>query len=282
MIEVRRQFAHVNGIKLHYREAGSGPALLLLHGWPQTSHAWRHVAERLASRYRIIAPDLRGLGDSSKPATGYDKKTVAADVIALAEHLGISRAHVMGHDWGAVVAFMMAATKPALVATCTVMEVVLPIDFPHVPALRREGGIWHLAFHTARDLPEALVSGRERVYFDWFFRGGAHDPSALGEDDVAEYVRAYSAPGGLRASFEWYRAMFDDMDDIAPFRTNQCAVPAMAIGAAQSFGTMTAKSFSAVFADVRGETIDRCGHWIPEEQPDALVALFSNFVEGRQ
>jgi pimeloyl-ACP methyl ester carboxylesterase len=155
----------LDDVRLHYVTAGSGDPVLLLHGWPQTWFEWRRVIPALASRYTVIAPDMRGIGDSSRPVGGYDKRTVANDIYQLVHKLGLEKIFLVGHDWSGPVAYAYACAHPAEVRKLVILDVTIPGGaWEKFPQITRRGGIWHLAFHSVRDLPEALVAGRERTY----------------------------------------------------------------------------------------------------------------------
>ena len=189
--------AKLDGVTLHYVVSGRGPAVVLLHGWPQTWYEWRHIIPALAERYTVIAPDLRGLGDSSRPETGYDKKTVANDVWQLVNgKLGHERFFVVGHDWGGPTAYALAAAHPEAVTRLAILDVVIPGDGGD---FSQGGRRWHHQFHLTPDLPEALTEGRERLYLSWFYRTFGHRPDAISEADIDEYLRTYTQPGAMRA-----------------------------------------------------------------------------------
>ncbi|MFB6172194.1 MAG: alpha/beta fold hydrolase [Haloarculaceae archaeon] len=267
--------AYVNGVELHYVQAGSGPPLVLLHGWPQTWYEWRHVIPQLAEEYTVVAPDLRGMGDSEKPQTGYDKRTVADDVRALVHHLGFEEIALVGHDWGMPTAYAYAARYGDEVPALAVLEAGLP-------GIREDFDdrlMWHIRFHGVRDLPELLVAGREREYLAWFYREGAYDPAAVDADARAEYVRCYSAPGGLRGGFEHYRAYRTDAEHNHEHAEQDLEMPVLALGGEASFGEIPIDDMRAVAADVEGEVVERAGHWIPEERPDYFVDRLAAFLD---
>ncbi len=276
---VEHHTADLPAVRLHYLAAGDGPALVLLHGWPQSSHEWRHLLPTLAARYRVIAPDLRGLGDSGRPVGGYDKMTVAADLRALLrDQLGISQAAVVGHDWGGAVAYALAAQDRALVTRLAILDMLLPgIDVPGLgpDALSR---YWHFAFHGVRDLPELLIAGRERAYIAWFFRNFAYNPRAIAEADVDEYARCLAQPGALRAGFEYYRAVAQDAADFAAAAREPLRIPVLALGGERSIGAAVKLCMQQVARDVRGGVMARAGHWLAEEQPQALLDALTAFL----
>lgn len=267
--------AYVNGVELHYVRAGEGPPLLLLHGWPQTWYEWREVIPPLAEEYTVIAPDLRGMGDSGKPRGGYDKRTVADDTRELVHELGFEEVTVVGHDWGMPTAYAYAARYREEVQALAVMEAMLP----GVREDDKLGMLWHVRFHQVRDLPERLVSGNEETYLKWFYREGAYDPSAIDREALDEYVRSYSAPGGLRGGFEYYRAYEEDAEHNEEHTQKDLEIPVLALGGEASFRSMPVQDMEAVATDVDGEVVERAGHWIPEERPDYLVERLRGFLE---
>jgi pimeloyl-ACP methyl ester carboxylesterase len=272
--EFEHRNASLDGVRLHYVIAGDGPPLVLLHGWPQTWYEWRHVIPALAEEYTVIAPDLRGMGDSDRPLTGYDKRTVADDVRALVHRLGHERIRLVGHDWGMPTAYAYAARYRDEVEALAVLEAGLP-------GIREDEKehLWHTRFHGVQDLPERLVSGRERLYLSWFYREGAYDPSAVDDAARDEYVRCYSAPGGLRGGFEYYRAYETDAEHNAEHAETPLELPVLALGGAASFRSLPIHDMEAVATDVEGEVVERAGHWLPEERPDYLVDRLKSFFE---
>src|SRR5215510_11921794 len=267
--------AKIKDVRLHYVRAGHGDPVVLLHGWPQTWYQWRKIIPALAERYTVIAPDLRGLGDSSKPADGYDKRTVAADIYELVRQLGFERVFLVGHDWGGPVAYAYACAHPKDVRKLVALDTAIPgaafeqafLTLPHA---------WYFRFQMVRDLPEALISGRERMYLSWFYRM-AYNPTAISEEDIDEYVRCYSAPGGMRAGFEYYRAIFTDLEHNNVNARTKLAMPVLALGGERGFGEMTLRSMQVVAENVRGGLIEQCGHWIAEERPDYLFEQLVSF-----
>jgi pimeloyl-ACP methyl ester carboxylesterase len=274
--------ARVNDVTLHYVICGQGEPVVLLHGWPQTWYEWRKIMPALAERYTVIAPDLRGLGDSSKPAGGYDKRTVAEDIYQLVRRLGFERIFLVGHDWGGPVAYAYAAAHPSDVRKLVILDVGIPgAGLEQLLTFRKSGSIWHVQFHYVRDLPEALVTGRERTYLSWFYRVGAYNPNAIPGEAIDEYVRCYSAAGGLRAGFEYYRAIFTDVEHNAEYAKSKLKMPVLALGGDRGYGELPLRSMQQLAEDVRGGVIERCGHWIPEERPEYLVNELLRFFAER-
>jgi len=268
---LKHAYADVGDVTLHYVTAGQGPAVVLLHGWPQTWYMWRDIIPRLAARYRIIAPDLRGLGDSSRPADGYDKKTLAEDIWRLAHDvLHEQRLYVVGHDWGGPTAFALAAQHREAVRRVAIFDVPVPGDGTPIFFNNR----WHHGLHWEADLPEALTAGREEVYLGFFYRTWGARPDAISEEAQREYLRAYRQPGAMRAGFNFYRAMRQDVVDNEGFiAQGKLQMPVLCFGGAHGRGRgMSAiESWRRVATDVRGGVVENCGHWIPEERPQWVV-----------
>jgi pimeloyl-ACP methyl ester carboxylesterase len=274
--------ATVNGIQLHYVIGGHGDPIVLLHGWPETWHAWHKVMPALAKNYTVIAPDLRGLGDSSKPPTGYDGKTVAEDIYQLVNQLGFKTILLVGHDWGTQVAYSYAAAHPTGVKRLAVMELTIPgFAPPGRPPL------WWGIFHQTPDVPEALVQGKELIYLSWFLHNLAYNPAAITQADINEYVSHYSAPGGMRAGFEYYRAFPQDAIQNMNYSKTKLTMPVLALGGGYipTFGgniTMPTIIYGMkiLAQNVQGITVPNSGHFIPEEQPVFLVKSLNNFFSG--
>jgi pimeloyl-ACP methyl ester carboxylesterase len=271
--EVDHHHADLGDVRLHYVTAGAGFPVVLLHGWPQSWYEWRHIIPGLADRFRVIAPDLRGLGDSSRPADGYDKKTVGNDIWRLvSEVLGIGEFYLVGHDWGGPTAYAVAAAHPQAVRKLVILDVTIPGDGSQ--NISQGGRRWHHGFHQTLDLPEALVAGREDIYLGWFYRTYGARPDAIGERDVAEYLRVYRQPGALRAGFSYYRAIPRDIaDNAAVLARSKLPMPVLALGGDRSWGRglEVVESLRRMAADVQGGVIESCGHWMPEEQPAELL-----------
>jgi pimeloyl-ACP methyl ester carboxylesterase len=282
-VEISHHYAEIGEVMMHYVTAGSGPAVVLLHGWPQTWYEWRHIIPALAQKYTVIAPDLRGLGDTSRPLSGYDKRTVANDVWRLVtEKLGIREFYLVGHDWGGPTAFALASQHPDAVRRLVIIDVVIPGDGGDFS----EGGRrWHHQFHITPDLPEALVQGRERIYIDWFYKTFAYLPSAIGEADLDEFARTYSQPGAMRSGFAYYRAIDQDANDNAALLATgfRLPMPVLGIGGGVSYphgrgrGATVEASMKRVATNVRAVVVPEAGHFVPEEQPETVAKLLLDF-----
>ncbi len=282
LADTQHHHADLGDVNLHYVTMGDPNAVpvVLLHGWPQSWCAWRFVMPELAKSYRVIAPDLRGLGDSSRPLDGYDKKTIAHDVWRLLhEHLELTSFSLVGHDWGGPVGYALAAAHPQAVRKLAVLDVTIPGDGS--TNFSQGGKRWHHAFHQTVDLPEALIAGRESIYFTWFYRNWGHHSQVLSDEAIAEYVRVYSQPGALRAGFAYYRNLPRDMlDNQAIASSFKLPMPVLALGGNNSWGrgTEVLESLQRLGTDVHGGVIDNCGHWMAEEQPKALLAHLLPFL----
>ena len=279
-MQIEHQTLRLSRVALHVVTTGSGDPVVLLHGWPQTSYEWRKVMPPLAERYRLVVPDLPGLGDSSRPAEGYDKKTIARDLWEMCERLQLGCFHLVGHDWGGPTAFALACAQPASVRTLTILDVTIPGIGPDIS---QGGRRWHHAFHMTPDLPETLVQGREREYLSWFYREFCWQRGAIEEADVEEYVRCYSAPGALRAGFEYYRNIpRDQADNRALLESGfRLQMPVLALGGARAEargrGEEPLASLRAIATNVQGGALPDCGHFIPEEQPAMLAERLLRF-----
>lgn len=282
-INLQHHFADLEEMRMHYVTAGDGPPVVLLHGWPQTWYEWLSVIELISDRYTLIAPDLRGLGDSSRPAFGYDKKTIANDVWQLInDSLGIKEFRLVGHDWGGPVAFALAAAHRDAVTQLAIIDVAIPGDGS--ANISQGGRRWHHAFHQTLALPEALISGREEIYLGWFYQNYGATKNALHASAIAEYLRTYRQPGALHAGFEYYRNIpIDIANNEALIAEGKLTMPVLALGGTESWGRgmEVLESCRRVANDVCGGVIEGAGHWVPEEQPEALVAKLVEFFQFR-
>jgi len=272
----------VNGIKLHYVIGGHGDPVVLLHGWPETWYGWHKVMPPLAKNHTVIAPDLRGLGDSSKPPSGFDGKTVAEDIHQLVTHLGFKTIFLVGHDIGTQVAYSYAAVHPTEVKRLAVMELTIP---GFAPAGRMP--LWWVVFHQTPDVPEALVQGKEMMYLSWFYHGLTYNSAAITQAAINEYVSHYSAPGAMRAGFEHYRAFPQDAIQNQNYSKTKLTMPVLALqaGYIPVFGGNITRSaviygMKILAQNVQGITVPNSGHFIPEEQPVFLVKLLNNSFSG--
>lgn len=275
----------VNGVRLHYMTAGTGDPLYLLHGVPKTSYHWRHVIPLLTPHYTVIAPDLRGLGDSEHPTSGFDMQNMAEDIAQLATALGHDTFNLVGEDWGASTAYQLAAQYPERVNKLVYQEMVLPgyglEDYSFLTKENVESYVWlwHINFYSVPHFPELLITGREREYFSYFIKHETVNPAAITPDALDEYIRCYSSPGGLRSMFEIYRATLTDADQNHESAKTKLTMPVLAVGGEKFIGTDNERQMREVAEDVRGITFP-WGHQLAEECPDALAAAYLKFFRG--
>jgi pimeloyl-ACP methyl ester carboxylesterase len=279
-ITIQDRFATVNGVKLHYLVAGKGEPVLLLHGYAENSHMWRPLMVVLATSHTVIAPDLRGFGQSAKPMTGYDKKTMAQDIHALATKLGYKRSIVVGHDIGLMVAYAYAAQYPMEVDRIALMDAFLPGvgDWTTVWLLR---DLWH--FHFYGETPLKLVAGRERIYFEHFWNDFAADPKhSVPEADRQFYARSYAQPGAMRAGFEVFRAFEQDAKDFAEFAQIKLTMPMLVLSGEKAGGVFLIEQGKLVDTNVQGVIIKGSGHWLMEEARDQVIPQLVAFINKSQ
>jgi pimeloyl-ACP methyl ester carboxylesterase len=272
---IESRSAQVEGIGIHYLIAGHGPAVILLHGYTQTSRMWRPLMPKLVQKFTVIAPDLPGIGDSDIPKDGSDMKTAAIRIHALVKSLGISKARVVGHDIGLMVAYAYAAQFPAEVEKLVVMDAFLPgvagwelaYDNPN---------FWHFRFNGPT--PEALVAGREKIYFAYFWDDLAADKTrSLPVADREAYVAAYSRPRRMRAGWAYFAAWPDTARDFAQLAQTKLTMPVLSIAGEKASAAILSPQMKLVATDVTVIELKDTGHWLMEERPketmDALVAF---------
>jgi pimeloyl-ACP methyl ester carboxylesterase len=276
--------ATVNGIQMHYVIGGKGEPLVLLHGWPQSWYEWRHVMPALAQKYTVIAPDIRGFGDSSKPSTGYDGKTTAEDIYQLLSQLHFNKIFLVAHDVGGQTAFSYTAEHPNNVTKLVIMDFIYPGFFPQAFG---QNGPWWFAFHQVANLPDFLVDGKEREYISWFFKGLAYNPSAITDDDIDVYANNDKAPGAMRAGFEYYKAFPINAEQNKEIAKSPITTPVLALSGDvyPALGgdipdNLIYSSLVPLAKNVTGLTVRLSGHWIPEEQPQFLVDQLFKFFGG--
>jgi len=273
---INDRFTDVNGLKFHYLTAGKGDPVVLLHGYAQNSHMWRSLIPELAKTHTVIAPDLRGFGQSAKPTTGYEKKSMAQDIHALVTSLGVKKAILVGHDIGLMVAYAYAAQYPAEVQRIVLMDAFLPGvgDWTTVWLLR---DLWH--FHFYGEVPLKLVAGRERIYFEHFWNDFAADPKhSVSEADRRFYAAAYAQPGAMRAGFEVFRAFEQDAKDFAEFAQTKLAMPMLVLTGEKASGNFLIEQARLVDSNVEGVVIKGSGHWLMDEAPTQVIPQLVGFI----
>ncbi len=274
-----------NGIKQHYVTAGEGPPVYLLHGFPETCYGWRKQIPELAKSWTVVAPDLRGYGETEKPATGYDKRTMAMDVVALMEHLGHDRIVLVGHDRGARVATRFAKDHPDKLDRLVVMDnIPTRVVAETYDLAKARAGYWFFTFLAVPDLPEALIAGREREFLTHFYRTWSYNPQMLSPEEVDVYVRAYQQPGAVRGSCADYRAGGQDVAQDTEDRDTLIDCDVLALWGADFEAVGKAydvlEVWKTVAAHVRGVAIPECGHLCQEERPDVVNRELSAFLAG--
>jgi pimeloyl-ACP methyl ester carboxylesterase len=268
--------AEVAGVKLHYTTGGRGPALILLHGYAETSRMWTPLLPLFGENFTVIAPDLPGIGDSSIPADGLDMKTAAIRIHALARSLGVEKARVVGHDIGLMVAYAYAAQFPAEVEKLVVMDAFLP-GVDGGDAVYNNPGLWHFRFHG--ETPAALVHGRERMYFDYYWNEFAADKTrSLSEADRKAYTEAYSRPGRMKAGWAYFASFPQTAKDFAQLSQNKLTMPVLSIGGEKSLGDVLGQQMKVVATDVTVVVLKDTGHWILEENPKETMAALVKFL----
>jgi len=265
--------ANVDGVRLHYLTAGKGPAVILLHGYAETSRMWKPIIPLLADRFTVIAPDLPGIGDSAIPPSGLDMKSAATSIHALARKLGVEKARVVGHDIGLMVAYAYAAQFPAETEKLVVMDAFLPGVEGWEP-IYNSPAYWHFRFHGPT--PEALVKGREQTYFTYFWNDLAADKNrSLPQADRSAYIAAYARPGRMKAAWAYFDSFPQAAKDFAQLSQMKLTMPVLSIGGDKSLGEALAQQMKLVATDVTVVVLKDAGHWIMEERPketmDALV-----------
>lgn len=272
---IQSKYATVDGTKIHYLTAGHGPTVILLHGYTQTSRMWRPLIPRLTDKFTVIAPDLPGIGDSDIPKDGLDMKSAAIRMHALAKSLGVTKARVVGHDIGLMVAYAYAAQFPSEVEKLIVMDAFLP-GVPGWELAYNDPNMWHFRFHGPT--PEALVQGREKIYFAYFWNDLAADKNRwLPVPDRAAYVAAYSRPGRMRAGWAYFASWPDTAKDFAQMAQTQLTMPVLSIAGEKASAAILGPQMKRVATNVKIIELKGSGHWLMEERPketmDALVAF---------
>jgi pimeloyl-ACP methyl ester carboxylesterase len=269
-------------ITLHAVTGGSGPALLLVGGWPQFWWQWRKVMPALAEHFSVIAVDPRGVGLSDMPETGYDSVTAAGDLARLMTTLGHDRFMAVGHDVGMILAYALAADHPARVMKLVLAEAALPgiSDAPSAmpPVKRPVDATWHFMFNRLTSVNERLVQGREDVYFGDQFAAKGATPTAIPHHAVDYYVEALRRPGALRASFEYYRHLDVTIAQNARRMQTRLGTPVLAVGGGAFRGGGVAADVRRIANDVTELVIDGCGHYVPEEAPEKFTAAILSFL----
>ena len=268
--------AEIDGVKLHYMTAGHGTPLILLHGYAETSLMWKPIIPALAERFTIIAPALPGIGDSDIPADGLDMKSAAIRIHDLAKSLGVQRAEVVGHDIGLMVAYAYAAQFPTEVTKLVLMDAFLP-GVSGWEAVYNNPSIWHFRFNGPT--PEALVQGRERTYFEYFWNDLAADKThSIPEADRKAYAAAYARPGRMHAGWAYFVSFQQAAKDFALLSQTKLTMPILTIGGEKSLGEALGQQTKLVATDVTVVVLKDTGHWVLEERPKETTEALQKFL----
>jgi len=268
--------AKVNGVRIHNYLGGKGSAVILLHGFAQTSRMWFPIMGKLAQRHTVLVPDLRGAGGSAKPEGGYDKKTMAQDIRALASSLGLEHATIVGHDIGLMVTYAYAAQYPNNTDRVVLMDAFLPGigNWKDVWLLR---DLWHFHFHGKT--PLALVTGRERTYLEHFWNDfAANRKRSVSEADRRAYARAFAQPGGIRAGFEYFKNFERDAEEFRELGKTKLTMPMLVLGGEKSGGNFLIEQAKLIATDVRGVIVAGSGHWLIDEAPKQVIPALVDFI----
>ena len=276
--------AKVNGTTLHYVVGGQGPALILIHGFPENWSAFATIMPGLASKFRVIAVDLRGIGGSTPVQGDHETATMAEDTHQLALKLGLDRPYVVGHDIGGGVAYAIARLHPDAIRGAMILDVPIPGVDPW-DQIKVNPALWHFGFHRAPGLAEKLLAGREAVYFDYFLRDKVADPKSISDEAISRYARAYSQPGQMAAAMNMYRAK--DGEKFGKERRGPLEVPLVLVGGAvphKGFGELlpaVAKGLKDAGArSVAVETIGGSGHYVIDEKPAEVATLIERYASA--
>src|SRR6266853_1637532 len=265
-----------NGASIHVRVGGHGPTVVMLHGFGTTGDMWGHLASALIEEHMVVAPDLRGLGLSSKPDGGYEKKNQAADVMGVLDALGVRTAELVTHDIGVMVGFALAATQPERVSRWVAIDAPLP-GVGLWDQIKQNPAMWHFGF-GGPDM-ERLVAGRERLYLDRFWNDLSRDPKRFDESKRQHYAALYAQPGAIRAGFAQFLTFGQDAADNRTFLARgKLQMPVLGSGGEATFGPMIGAVMRCVADNVEDVIIPDCGHWITEEQPQATTDLVVDFL----
>jgi pimeloyl-ACP methyl ester carboxylesterase len=268
--------AEVSGAELYYMTAGHGPAVILLHGYAETSLMWKPLIPALAERFTVIAPDLPGIGDSSIPTDGLDMKSAAIRIHDLARSLGIKKACVVGHDIGLMVAYAYAAQFPSDVEKLVLMDAFLP-GVEGWESIYNHPGLWHFRFNGST--PEALVQGRERIYFEHYWNDFAADKTrSIPEASRELYTSAYSRPGRMSAGWAYFVSFPQAAIDFEELARTKLSMPVLSIGGEKANGVALGEQVKLVASNAKVVVIKNSGHWLMEEQPEETMSALLEFL----
>jgi len=286
MIDIKHHTIHANGIRQHFLDAGTGAPVVLLHGFPETSFAWRYQIPELAKTYRVIAPDLRGYGETDKPASGYDKRNMAKDLLSLMDVLELKRIALVGHDRGARVATRFAKDHPDAVDRLVVMDNVPTRIVAREFDAEKAKAYWFFTFNLVPDLPEALITGREDLWLRHLFSDWCYNPHTISGEAFETYVKAYRRPGAIRGAMSDYRANFEDNAQDRVDAAIKIDCPVLALWGANFYAVAKMFDMDSVWKEMASNlktySIPQCGHLPQEEQPEIVNKLLIDFLNGWQ
>jgi pimeloyl-ACP methyl ester carboxylesterase len=276
----RRVKAH--GAELQVVEGGKGPLVLLVPGWPQSLYAWRKVMPALAAKYRVVAFDPPGIGDSTPPVGGYDTANIASHIDPLLDDLDAKDCLLVTHDIGAWLGYAYAVRKPERVRRLVAIDAAIPGMAPadvYTMTPERLHKTWHFAFNFLPELPELLITGREREFLTWLFKAKSVDfAKAFDAEAMGEYVRLYAKPDAWSNGLGYYRAIFDSMAQNRATAATPLNMPVLAIGGEAGLGDAMRGTFERFSPQLSGAVIPNCGHYVPEESPQALLEILQPFL----
>ena len=266
-----------NGTTLYVRIGGHGPAVVMLHGFADTGDMWAPAAAELAKTHLVIVPDLRGMGLSAHPDTGYTKKNQALDIAGIMDHLTVQKAALVTHDIGNMVGYALVAQFPDRISRWVVIDAPLP-GIGDWEQIKQSPLLWHFNFRGPDE--ERLVAGRERIYLDRFYDELSADPRKIDEATREHYAKLYAQPHAIHDAFEQFGAFNQDaLDNKAMLaKTGKVTMPVLALGGEKSSGTGQAQIISNVATNVPAGVVPGSGHWIMEENPEATTKLIVDFL----
>ena len=274
--EFRTQMIETNGTKIYVRAGGTGPAVVMLHGFGDTGDMWAPIAAVLVKDHTVIVPDLRGMGLSAHPDTGYTKKNQAVDIAGVLDHLKVDKADLVTHDIGNMVGYAVAAQYPNRITRWVVIDAPLP-GIGDWENIIKSPLLWHFNFRGPD--AERLVAGRERIYLDRFWNELSANPKAIDEATRQHYAKLYAQPRAMHDAFEQFGAFAQDANDNKAFvAAAKLTMPILAVGAEKSFGTAQADDIRFVATNVSGAIVPGSGHWVMEENPGATTKLVLDFL----
>lgn len=285
MLEERKStlkysFIDVKGKSIAYMAEGNGVPIILLHGWPQSSHVWHKVVPFLAAKHRVVSIDLPGLGESQSFDI-FDTGGVADIISDAAEALGISSYHLVGHDIGAWVATSLALRQEGRLKSLTVVDAGIPGLIPdEIFKPSNASRVWQFYFHAVGDIPELLTEGREREYLSWYFHNKAIVKDAISESDIDLYTNQYRRKHAMSNGFGYYRAFTKSADQNRSFQ-QKLAIPVLAIGGESAVGASIGAAMNKIATTVTTKVVPNCGHYVPEERPSEFTETLLEFINGR-